>query len=153
MLSLKTILVPVDFNDPSDTAIAAAIDLARMTDARLVLVHAWEAPWAYADTPMIPLNDVTLEIGKAARAAAELKLREVQTKWSRTSTVVRQGAAWQVVIDVITEEKCDLVVMGTHGRTGLAHALLGSVAEKVVRLSPVPVLTVRGPRAGHTGGT
>jgi nucleotide-binding universal stress UspA family protein len=142
LASIKTILVPVDLDHSSDAALDAAIDLARVTDARVVLVHAWDAPWAY-DTPALALNDVTLEIGKAACAAVDTKLGEVRKAWPRTSAVVRQGRASQIVLDVLEREKCDLVVIGTHGRTGITHAFLGSVAEKIVRLSPVPVLTVR----------
>jgi nucleotide-binding universal stress UspA family protein len=142
LAAIKTILVPIDFDHSSDAALDAAIDLARLTDARIVLLHAWDAAWAY-DNLTPALNDVTLEVGKAARAAVEAKLRQVQTKYARVSAVVRQGAAWQAVLDVIGTEKCDLVAIGTHGHRGLAHAFLGSVAEKVVRLSPVPVLIVR----------
>ncbi|MGO8997712.1 MAG: universal stress protein [Polyangiaceae bacterium] len=144
MLALKTILVPFDFDKSTDAALDAAIDLARMTEARIILFHAWDATWAY-DEPSFRMNDITLEIGKAARASVEKKLQEVRAKWPRTTALVRQGTTWQTVLDVIREEKCDLVVIGTHGNRGLAHAFLGSVAEKIVRTSPVPVLTVRGP--------
>jgi len=72
----------------------------------------------------------------------------VRAEGPRTDAVFRQGTPFDVILDVAKSEGCDLIVIGTHGRRGVARVLLGSVAERVVRLSPVPVLTVHpAPRA------
>ena len=68
---------------------------------------------------------------------------KIAATWPKTDSLVKTGNVYDLIIDVATKNGCDLVVIGTHGRRGVSHALLGSVAEKVVRLSPVPVLTVR----------
>lgn len=140
----KKILVPVDFNAPSKRALAFAIDLAKQYAAELVLVHVWEVPaYAYAGIEYAPV-DLLGSIHDAAKAQLETMAKEVQRELPRTTAVLRNGAAWREICAVIEQAKPDLVVIGTHGRHGAARALLGSVAEKIVRMSPVPVLTVRG---------
>ena len=72
------------------------------------------------------------------------KLRSIFTaKDGKVTPIVRFGRAWQEIIEVAREQKCDMIIMATHGYTGLRHALVGSVAEKIVRHAPCPVLTVR----------
>jgi nucleotide-binding universal stress UspA family protein len=67
----------------------------------------------------------------------------VQQKLPQAKAILRSGVPWREILSAVEDVAADLVVMGTHGRRGVSHALLGSVAEKIVRLSPVPVLTVR----------
>jgi nucleotide-binding universal stress UspA family protein len=142
MIAFKHILVPTDFSDPSERALSSAIELAKAFEARLTLLHVWRIPNAgYAEALAWPIEGME----KAARKA----LAEVRTRAAKifpgVDSVVEEGAEWERIIDVAKRQNVDLIVMGTHGRRGLPRLILGSVAEKVVRLSPVPVLTVRGP--------
>jgi nucleotide-binding universal stress UspA family protein len=142
-IEFKHLLVPVDFGEPSRQALDTAIDLARRFGAQLTLVHVYEVPAyvysgiAYATTDLFgPIED-------AARAQLTKLLGEVRTKVPSAKAELRKGAPAMEILAAIAEAHPDLVVMGTHGRKGMPHVLLGSVAEKVVRLSPVPVLTTR----------
>jgi nucleotide-binding universal stress UspA family protein len=145
----RTLLVPTDFSEAADAALDSAVELAAALDAQVILLHAFEIPTVgFPDASL----QVTAELGrrildgaqaglderKAARGAANVAIR----------TCVEQGAPWRVVLHVAERERADLIVMGTHGRRGLPHALLGSVAEKVVRTSPVPVLIVHAKKSG-----
>jgi nucleotide-binding universal stress UspA family protein len=105
------------------------------------LTHGFETP-AYAYTGLavdyLPLED-------AAHKCLEDALRDLRARLPGSAALFMRGTPWQQILLASEETSADLIVMGTHGRTGLSHALIGSVAEKVVRLSPVPVLTVREP--------
>lgn len=146
MLAISHILVPVDFETPSAAATDMAVDLAEKLDARITLVHAYEVSlYVYSGAPFMPVMDTTAAIEDAAKEAMTKLVAEVEKRHAKTTGVVRAGYAWQEILAAIDETKPDLVIMGTHGRHGLPHAILGSVAERVVRLSPVPVLTVHTP--------
>jgi nucleotide-binding universal stress UspA family protein len=144
MHSFKKILVPVDFDGASDAAIRFAVELAQRDGAELALLHVWELP-AYA-YPVI--ETASADVFTPIRAAAMVHLDELvartQKDHVRTSGVLRDGLPWRAIIDEIEATAPDLVVVGTHGRRGVARMFLGSVAEKLVRLSAVPVLTVHG---------
>jgi nucleotide-binding universal stress UspA family protein len=128
--TIQHILVAHDFGEASSGALAYAIELAETLKARITIVHAYDIP-VYGFPEGLALTADTLgRIESATRQALE--------------GVLRQGPAWSEIVAAAAETKADLVVIGTHGRRGLAHALLGSVAEKVVRAAPCPVLTVRG---------
>jgi nucleotide-binding universal stress UspA family protein len=142
MNAMKHILVPTDFSDSSERALSMAIDLARTLQAKLTLVHVWSIPnVGYAEALTWPID----EMEQAARRA----LDEVQGRTSKqlpgTEAVLQLGKEWQAILEVAKDRKVDLIVMGTHGRRGLPRLILGSVAEKVVRLSPIPVMTVGAP--------
>ncbi len=140
LMAITHILVPTDFSEASERAIASALDLAHTFEARVTLLHVWSLPVAgYAETLSWPVE----EMQQAAKMALDEALAKTAKRHAKTDAVLRQGLEWQAILDVIDDRKCDLVVMATHGRKGLSRFLLGSVAEKVVRLSPVPVLTVR----------
>jgi nucleotide-binding universal stress UspA family protein len=140
----KHILVPTDFSALSSAAIELAINMATQFDAELTLLHVWEIPvYPYMEL-MMSSAELTTAMEKAATECLATKLKEVQSRLPRAKSRLEMGLPWQQIVEVIKESKADLVVMGTHGRRGFAHALMGSVAEKLVRLSPVPVLTVRG---------
>ena len=87
--------------------------------------------------------DMLTPIQEAAREQLDELVGNVKKLLPSTTGVLARGVAWREILSVIDEEKPDVVVMGTHGRRGVQRAILGSVAEKIVRLSPVPVLTVR----------
>jgi nucleotide-binding universal stress UspA family protein len=143
IMRIANILVPTDFGQSSQRALDLAIDLAKKFDAKLTLVHGFEIPvYAYVGLGTT-IVDYLVPIEDAARRCLEDSLRELRAKLPTAEALFKQGAAWQQILNASQEIDADLIVMGTHGRQGLGHALIGSVAEKVVRLSPVPVLTVR----------
>jgi universal stress protein A len=140
--AVSRILVPVDFSEHSETALRYALGFAAKFDAELTLVHIVEqtvypGDWMY---PPLATSDFAVEkreqlLGKLQELSAGAKVK--------AKHVVRIGRAWQEVIEIAKEERSDLIVIATHGYTGLKHVLLGSVAEKIVRHAPCPVLTVR----------
>lgn len=143
MKTFKHILVATDFGEPSERAIQVATELATTFNASLTMVHVFEYPRA-----------LYTEAALYSGALVEPVLEEVESKLSEmvgsicrqvheASAKIRQGIPYVEILKAAKECQADLIVMGTHGRTGLARAFLGSVAEKVVRLSPVPVLTLR----------
>ncbi len=144
MSTFKHILVPTDFSPSSSAAIELAINMASQLDAELTLLHVWELPvYPYMEL-MLSSADLTTAIEKAATESLETKLKEVRSRLPRAKSLLKMGIPWQEIVEASKEAKADLLVMGTHGRRGLEHAFLGSVAEKLVRLSPIPVLTVHG---------
>jgi nucleotide-binding universal stress UspA family protein len=146
-IELKHLLVPVDFGAPSEHALGAAVDLARRFGSRITLVHVYEIPsYAYGGMTFATA-DLLGPIEAAAREHLDRTLRQVQTQVPGANAILRQGNPALEILAVVDEQHPDLVVIGTHGRTGVSRALLGSVAEKVVRLSPAPVLTMRETKA------
>lgn len=144
MNTFKHILVATDFSPSSSSAVELAIDMARQFNAELTLLHVWRLPvYPYTEL-MQSLAELTNSVENAAREYLATKLKEVQARLPRAKSLLEMGVPWQQIVAGIKESKADLLIMGTHGRRGLQHALMGSVAEKLVRLSPVPVLTVRG---------
>ncbi len=148
MIALKRILVPTDFSDCSKHAQRYACAFADQFDAELHLVHVlqeviWFAPEMGSATPS--LGNYQQEL----RDSAEQSLVKVlDPEWAAEKSVVRsirEGTPFVEIIRYAKEHDIDLIVMATHGRTGLSHILLGSVAERVVRKAPCPVLTVRHP--------
>ncbi|UQA58965.1 universal stress protein [Polyangium aurulentum] len=137
------ILAPTDFSEPSRHALDVAADLALVFGAKLTLMHAFEVPgYGYAGINYGPIDLVT-PMQDAAKELLSKELEATRKKVPGAEAVLRLGLPWDKVIAVATEISADLIVMGTHGRSGIKRALLGSVAEKVVRHSPLPVLTIR----------
>lgn len=141
MIPIKTILHPTDFSKPSEYALRFACALARDYKARLLLLHVVEPPVYYGELGMtVPLPadfheslHKRLEHLVAADAGVPVE------------TVLIEGGAAKEILRVAEEQHCSLIVLGTHGRTGLSRVLLGSVAEDVIRHSRVPVLTLKTP--------
>lgn len=140
----KKILVPVDFSDRSNEALEYALDLAKVLGAEIVLLHVYEVPVVgFPDGGMLVTAEIAARIMTAATdALASLVESKAKTGVPITSKL-EQGDAWRQIIESIGTTGATLVVMATSGRRGLPRALLGSVAEKVVRTSPCPVLTLR----------
>ncbi len=135
----RHILVPTDFGDASQRARDIALELARRFDARVTLLHVWMVPSpVYGEGLSWP----TADLEAASRRALDGELAAAVKVYGPTKAELRVGVAWERILDSVKDLGADLVVMGTHGRRGLSRLVLGSVAEKVVRLSPVPVLTV-----------
>jgi nucleotide-binding universal stress UspA family protein len=144
MTRFRSVLVPTDFSDCSEAALRVALDLAAALGAKLRLLHVYPAPSLLFDPYGIqPAEPVLLEAPKAARERLEREIEAASARGVETDGEVREGAPAPQILEEAREWKPDLIVMGTHGHTGLEHVLLGSVAERIVRLAPCPVLTVR----------
>lgn len=148
MIDLKKILVPTDFSEHGRHALTYGVELAGKFGAELHMLHVLQDLVAMVPEPgmAFPMPGDYL---KDLREGSERALGELADKIVPEGITavkeVREGPPFLEVIRYAKENEIDLIVMGTHGRSGLAHALLGSVAEKVVRKAPCPVLTVRDP--------
>ena len=138
------ILVPTDFGEPADRALDVAITLAAKFESKLTLLHSsWLPPSAYAPYAE-GLYWPTDEMAKGAKKELDAALSKVTRRYPRAEGVVVTGEPWLTILEVAKQRGADLIVMGTHGRRGLSRVFLGSVTERVVRLSPIPVLTICG---------
>jgi nucleotide-binding universal stress UspA family protein len=150
MFKLQKIVCPMDFSKCAQQALTYSVELASQFQAELSIVHAYEDPAAYV-TPMPmsgyvgPAADLLLELRKQLEHRLEHCKDEVAKSGLRVRGELLEGTPYRVVLDWAKEWNADLIVMGTHGHTGLTHALLGSVTERVVRMSTCPVLTIRTP--------
>jgi nucleotide-binding universal stress UspA family protein len=137
------VLVPLDFEEPSQEALEVALTLAVTFDAKLTVLHAWDLPvYSYAGLSYLP-PDVATVVEEAAETSLASAMALVIKILPRAKSVLVRGRPDVEILDAAARLKVDLIVMGTHGRRGVSRMLLGSVAEKVVRSSPVPVLTIR----------
>ena len=146
----KKILIPTDFAESSQAAADVGLELAKQFKVPLVLVHTYLVPAAiYYGVPMAPTQDYGLLYEKVARESLEKERVRLAKDGTEVIAVLRPGVAWEEILSAAQEMDIGLIVMGTHGRRGLPRAILGSVTEKVVRLSPIPVLTVHGKPASQ----
>ena len=144
MIALKKILVPHDFSDTSEAAVRYALALAQKFGAKVHLLHVSDKA-RFEMATEFPLGlDGTLEDAVRERLLKILTLQEHIAL--KPILEFRSGAPAAEITRYAMEADIDLIVMGTHGRGFVAHAVLGSVAEKVVRTAPCPVLTVRNPQ-------
>lgn len=142
MFDFKHILVPTDFGEAAGHATDLALNLAKKYGAKVTLVHAFFVPaLAYGDGWALPIDEML----RSAEDAVGKALAKAKDRFPNTEALIVKGEAWEQILGVAKDRRADLIVMGTHGRRGLSHVFLGSVAEKVVRLSPIPVLTVTSP--------
>jgi nucleotide-binding universal stress UspA family protein len=145
---IRNILVATDFSPHADAALAYGADLAQRYAASLLIVHVYANPVLLVPDGIAPvivpnLGDLIDQIRDGLRKA-EVRARELGAPTVETRLV--EGTAWYEIVAAAKAGACDLVVMGTHGRSGLSHLVLGSVAEKVVRKAPCSVLAVHLPR-------
>lgn len=140
MIGLKRILVPIDFSETSEAALRYGIALARAFKARLHLLHVPEHPGEAAETEY-PIGLFETMHGAAHDRLGSL-LTETQTHELQPKCAMRIGKPSEAIVAYATEQAVDLIVMGTHGRDGVARVLIGSVAETVVRRASCPVLIV-----------
>ena len=139
-----TILVPTDFGEGSDAALSYAVELAKVIGAELVVLHTYEIPVVgFPDGTLVATAELTSRILESAKEGLDAAAKKLAPTGVRVRTLVKQGDTWRTILEVADEVSAGLIVMGTHGRRGLPRALLGSVAEKVVRTASCPVLTVR----------
>jgi len=143
----ERILVAVDFSDESRAALACAAELAAKFDASLTLVHVVEPHFGPPDTALPPLSGPQSDAEEFAEAKLELSAlgEQMLGPCRMVETMVRGGLAFFEITEVAKMLGVDLIVLGTHGYTGVKRALLGSTAEKVVRHAPCPVLVARPP--------
>ena len=149
-LNLKTVLVPTDFSENSKKALIYAVRLAQRNDSSLILFHAFELPEFVRQRPPDfsgGFNEEEMKLFDDARRRCEERLvtlsRDLQGCNVKIETAHRLGTPYEEIIKIARERGVDLIIIATHGYTGLEHFLLGSTTERVVRVSPCPVLVVR----------
>jgi glycine betaine transporter len=145
MKPIRCILCPTDFSAPAAVAIEHACDLAKTYSAKLVLMHVLPPPaYPLAEVASLPgFPDLLGQLRKRVEADLEALCTCIPAGIT-FETLLREGVPHEEIVAAARELGCDLLVIATNGRTGWRHALLGSVAERVVRLAHCPVLTVRG---------
>lgn len=147
MIEVKRILFPTDFSEHSEHAWTYALAFAKEFGAELHLIHVVAAP-PHVGEAYVTYDPKKLLEAMTAEANAQLdRMVEVARDAGLTfHRLVVTGVDFREIIEAARTREVDLIVMATHGRTGLAHALMGSVAEKVVRKAPCPVLTIKHPK-------
>jgi nucleotide-binding universal stress UspA family protein len=145
-MKFQHFLVPLDCSTDADQALEYATQLAVKLQARLTLLHVIALP-KLADMSLTPFR---VKMDTESRQALAACLQRVHIAGVVGDMIRVHGVPFQEVIALAKTTEADLIIMGTHGRTGLAHVFLGSVAERVVRLAPCPVLVTRHPNAGST---
>jgi nucleotide-binding universal stress UspA family protein len=141
-LRLETILVPTDFSRGAAAAVEYACWLATRSRAKLVFAYVME-PTVYSVDFALSHPDISAEVRRGAMEALGQLVAEARERGIDAEHALLTGTPFVEIEKVASDRKADLIVMGTHGRTGLAHLMLGSTAERVVRLAPCPVLTVK----------
>lgn len=149
MIAIKDVLVATDFSAPSDTALNYARAMARSFGATLHVLHVFEPLWI-TSADVVGGGVALATMIQGLEDTARKQLEEAVTEDDRrelhaTSAMVTSESPAREIANYAHEQKVDLVVIGTHGRSGISRMLIGSVAEKVVRLAPCPVLTVHHP--------
>ncbi len=141
MKLFSKILVPIDFGEPSARALEIAGALAKDTGGTITLLHVFDVPASYAGMGISPV-ELLAPMWEAGKKQLEDTLSKLKATVPDATEEIARGVPWREILAAIERDRPDLVVMGTHGRRGVQRMLLGSVAEKIVRVSPVPVLTV-----------
>lgn len=140
----KTIVVATDFSECAERATNYALELAQRLDARVELVHSWMVPpLATTGELAAPMGDLATVIEEGAHSAMQDALKRYQRPGLKVNGTVICNDPRDAVLQAANDLKAELIVLGTHGRRGIRRALLGSVAETVVRTAPCPVLVVR----------
>ncbi len=146
----KRILVAVDFSETSGRALDYAVELAALLKAEVTVLHAYELPIiGFPDGSLVVSAEVAAKLSNAAQAGLDRMVAEREGRGATLHKVLREDSPWRAVISTADTIDAELIVIGTHGRRGLARALLGSVAENVIRMASRPVLTIHGPRGDH----
>jgi nucleotide-binding universal stress UspA family protein len=139
-MKLHRILVPTDFSTQSQAALEMAASLARDTGARLLIVHVKEPPVELVAGGGLGVAELGLDMETVKAALNHVAPADLSVPFERH---LLMGSAVTEIVRFARKEKVDLIVMSTHGRTGLMHLLMGSVAEAVVRRAPCPVITLK----------
>ena len=150
-MNWKTILVPHDFSSSANHAAAMARDEAKAHGSKLLLLHVVQIPTQMeAETVIMPMPDAApIKLRDYAVSQGEAHLADLVQRLAKdgveATSALRIGNPVEEILKFATENAVDLIVMGTHGRSGIEHLLVGSVTERVVRTSKCPVLTIRHP--------
>jgi nucleotide-binding universal stress UspA family protein len=153
MSTARQILVPTDFSEPSRAALEYAASIAKMLGASIDVFHVWEVPsFTPPGTVVLGASAGELSLDELVRRSAHEALEAFVEKARDEGIAVRSGRAErgvpaEAIVDAAKVGNYDLIVIGTHGRTGLSRVMLGSVAEHVVRHAHCPVLSVRVPES------
>jgi len=145
MIQMKKILVPTDFSKGSENALRYGCELANRFEAELHLVHVLQEGIGDFDAFYALPGNYVEELRAEAQRSLDAFLDPQWNKGQGVKRVIKSGAPFVEILRYAKENAIDLIVMGTHGRGMMAHLLMGSVAERVVRKSPCPVLTVHHP--------
>ncbi len=147
MPQVTRILVPTDFTPYSKAALDLAAELGSRLGVPLIVLHAYGLPaYPLPEGILLATPEQLAEIVATTAHDLHGELERARALGAQAESELVEGDAYDVIDRVSRERDVDLIVMGTHGRRGLAHALLGSVAEKLVRQGPCPVLVVRAPK-------
>ena len=143
MKPIERVLVPIDFSAPSLKALDEAVEFSRPYNAELILMFVverghYESPIFVPDSGGILQQQAEVAQDRLEEICTSLRARGINCR-----AIVEAGIAYKVIVDTAKGIKASLIVISTHGRTGLAHVLIGSVAERVVQHSACPVLTIR----------
>ena len=138
-MNIRHILVPIDFSADAEEALEAAMALAKQFQSRLTLMHVIQLPVVTE----VDLSGYYADIESSAQQEMENYQKRVAAAGLAVDVLLETGAPFRQIVDAAETRQADLIVMGTHGRTGMQHLLIGSVAERVVRLAPCPVMVMR----------
>jgi nucleotide-binding universal stress UspA family protein len=149
----QRILVPVDFSQYGDEILKIALEMARKFDASIDLIHVIPNMDYFTPYESFMAAENIVAIQKGVEGEVEKDLDEVALKLPGITVkkAIRTGVAFVEILDYVKSEGIDLIIMGTKGRGGLEHIIIGSVAEKVLRKSPCPVLAIRPPKKHGKG--
>src|SRR5580693_8792549 len=143
MKRIQQIVVATDFSDLAAHALDDAVDLAEQLGAKITLVHSYEIPiYGFPDGILVAGSDVAASMARGGQAGLEAALARHKDRKVPITPSLRCGPPWEEVNAVATEAQADLIVVGTHGRRGFARAMLGSVAERIIRTATCSVLAV-----------
>lgn len=147
---IKKVLVPIDFSDYSKSSLRYAVNFAKQFKAEIYLIYVVEPVIYPPDFSMgqIAIPSVSAEWDERAKVELENLAKTEIPEGIKVKTILKNGKPFLEIIDTASEENIDLIIIATHGHSGVEHILFGSTAEKVVRKAPCPVLTLREPVKG-----
>lgn len=148
--TIKKVLVPIDFSDYSKSALKYAVNFAKSFNAEIILVYVVEPVIYPPDFSMgqIAMPSITTEWDDRAKDELQKLAKSEIKEIANVKTIIKTGKPFVEIIETAKEENIDLIIIATHGHSGVEHILFGSTAEKVVRKAPCPVLTLREPIKG-----
>ncbi len=149
---INKVLVPIDFSDYSKGALRYAVNFARSFSAEVILIYVVEPVIYPPDFSMgqIAIPTVGLDMDKRASEELEKLAKKEIPQDMKVKTIIRAGKPFFEIVETAAEENVDMIIIATHGHSGVEHILFGSTAEKVVRKAPCPVLTLREPIKGFS---
>ncbi|TDJ15983.1 MAG: universal stress protein [Deltaproteobacteria bacterium] len=144
-IDIQLVLAPIDFSDQANVVIEWATHMAEEHSSKILLLHVYHLPVEFQQLEGAYLPpDFWSNVKKEAEQQLATHSQQIRKHEVEVETLVREGYPATVIVEEAERQRADLIVIGTHGHTGLKHLLLGSIAERVVRTAPCPVLTVKG---------